>query len=130
MATDNINPGGVVQRKAPISTYTQIIYHIVFATKDRRAELKAGRREDLFRYIRGILKNKNCHLYRIGGIDDHVHLLVSIHPTITLADIVKDIKTNSSKWIKQNDVFPGFIGWQDGYGAFTHSSKEKDSLIE
>lgn len=47
-----------------------------------------------------------------------------------MADIVKDIKTNSSKWIKQNDVFPGFIGWQDGYGAFTHSSKEKDSLIE
>lgn len=113
-----------------MSTYTQILYHIVFATKDRTPVLKSGRREDLFKYIWGILKRRNCHLYRINGIDDHLHLLVSIHPAINLAGLVKDIKTGSSKWIKQKNVFTDFVGWQEGYGAFTHSIKEKDSLIE
>ena len=113
-----------------MATYTQIIYHIVFATKNRERVLDANRREDLFRYIWGIIKNNNCHLFRIGGVEDHIHLLTELHSTVCLADLVKDIKTGSSKWIRENSVFPRFTHWQDGYGAFTHSVNEKHALIE
>jgi REP element-mobilizing transposase RayT len=113
-----------------VSTFTQIYYHLVFSTKDREQALLADRREDLFRYTWGILKNKDCHLYRIGGVEDHVHILTSLHPTITLADLVKDIKTATASWIKKEGVFPGFGHWQDGYGAFTVSHGDKDAVIE
>lgn len=113
-----------------MSTYTQILYHVVFATKHRHRTLDQPRREDLFRYIWGILKNKNCHLYRVNGVEDHLHILTSVHPTIALADLVKDIKLATSQWIKTENVFPAFESWQEGYGAFTCAWAEKDRLIE
>ena len=113
-----------------MSTYTQICYHIVFSTKDRVPALQPERREDLFRYTWGILKNKDCHLYRIGGVEDHIHILTSLHPTICLAELVRDIKIGTSKWIKQEGVFPTFTHWQDGYGAFTIAYGDKDAVIE
>jgi putative transposase len=113
-----------------MSTYTQICYHLVFSTKERRPTLKEDRRPDLFRYIWGILKNRHCHLYRINGVADHVHILTSLHPTLSLADLVKDIKAGSSLWIKNEAVFPMFTYWQDGYAGFTHSREQIDPLIE
>ena len=113
-----------------MSTYTHILYHVVFATKNRRRTLDKSRRDDLFRYIWGIVKNRDCHLYRIGGVEDHVHILTSLHPTVALADLIKDIKVASSKWIKEGNVFPEFESWQEGYAALTHSLPEKDRLIE
>jgi len=113
-----------------MSTYTQILYHIVFSTKNRERHLVEDRREDLFRYVWGIINNKKSHLYRINGVDDHIHILTSLHPTVCLSDMVRDIKTGTSTWIKDNDVFPHFTHWQDGYGGFTHSTREKDGLIE
>lgn len=112
-----------------MSTYTQILYQIVFSTKDRVPALKKQGREDLFKYIWGILKNKKCHLYQINGVEDHIHILTHIHPTVALSDIVKDIKIASSLHIKENKIFPNFPGWQNGYGAFTYSLKEKERLI-
>jgi len=112
------------------STYTQIFYHIVFTTKERRPVLAKERREDLFRYVWGIIKNKQSHLYRIGGVEDHIHILTSLHPTVALAAFVKAIKVGSNEWIKENRVFPDFTHWQDGYSAFTQSQHEKDRLIE
>jgi putative transposase len=113
-----------------MSTYTQIYYHVIFSTKDRRPVLKKDRREELFRYLWGVIKNHHCHLYRLNGVDDHVHMLLSLHPTVNLADLMKNLKTGSSKWIKEKDVFPGFSGWQDGYGAFTLAISDKDAVIE
>lgn len=113
-----------------MSTYKQIIYHIVFATKNRERVLDKPRRDELFRYIWGIIKNNECHLLRLNGIEDHLHILTSLHPTVSLASLVKAVKTGSSKWIKENRLFPGFEQWQNGYGAFTHSIREKDALIE
>jgi len=112
------------------STYTRIFYHIVFTTKERRPVLAKERREDLFRYVWGIIKNKQSHLYRIGGVEDHIHILTSLHPTVALAAFVKAIKVGSNEWIKENRVFPDFTHWQDGYSAFTQSQHEKDRLIE
>jgi putative transposase len=113
-----------------MSTYTQILYHIVFATKNRRRVLDQPRREDLFRYVWGIVKNHDCHLYRIGGVEDHVHILSSLHSTVALADLIKDIKVASSGWIKDERVFPEFDAWQEGYAALTYSLADKDRLIE
>ena len=76
------------------------------------------------------MKNKRCHLYRVNGVEDHVHFLFSLHPTIALSALVKDLKIASAKWIKAERVFPGFDHWQTGYGAFTHSLADKERLGE
>jgi len=113
-----------------MSTFTQIYYHIVFSTKNREPVLRADGREELFRYIWGIIRNKNSHLYRINAVEDHLHILSSLHPSIALADFIKDIKVASNGWIQEQKIFPHFKGWQDGYGAFTESHADKDRLIE
>lgn len=113
-----------------MSTYTQIIYQIVFGTKRRERTLTKDKRDDLYRYISGVLKNKNCHLYRIGGVEDHIHILTDLHPAVSLSSLVKDVKLSSTAYIKENKMFPQFDGWQNGYGAFTYSIREKDILIE
>ena len=112
-----------------MSTYTQIIYQIVFHAKGNERTLSKDKRDDLFKYITGVLKNKKCHLYIINGVEDHIHILTHLHPTVALASLVKDIKLSSSDFIKSNRLFLGFTGWQEGYGAFTYSIKEKQVLI-
>ncbi len=112
-----------------MSTHTQILYQIIFSTKNREKVLIKEHREKLFRYIWGILKNKKCVLYQINGIEDHIHIATHIHPTIAVSSLVKDIKIASSVWIKEQNIFPDFTGWQIGYGAFTYSFKEKNVLI-
>lgn len=92
--------------------------------------LSHDRREDLCRYISGIVKNRHGHIYRINGVEDHLHILTSLHPTVCLADFVKDIKIGSARWIKENSVFRMFSHWQEGYGAFTCSKQEIVGLIE
>jgi len=86
--------------------------------------------EKLYRYIWGILTNHNCHLYRIGGTENHLHIITHLHPSVALANLVKDIKLASSKYIKSERIFPKFNGWQNGYGAFTYAISAKDNLIK
>lgn len=112
-----------------MSTYTQIIYHIVFSTKNRVNFLTDPLREDFYCYASGIIKNKQGHLYRVNGTSDHVHILTSLHPTVCLSDFVKAIKVGSSMWIKGQPLGRDFTGWQDGYGAFTHSLADKNRLM-
>jgi putative transposase len=112
-----------------MSTYTQILYQIVFSTKRREHTLTKENRPELFKYIWGILKNKKCHLYRINGVEDHLHIVTHLHPTVALASLVKDIKVASSIHIKEKGLFPEFDSWLDGYGAFTYSFEAKDDLI-
>lgn len=92
--------------------------------------LAAQRRDELFRFMWGILKNKQSHLYRINGVQDHLHILTSLHPTMSLAGLVKSLKLASSAWIKEKQAFPNFSYWQDGYGAFTHSHAEKARIVD
>ena len=113
-----------------MSTYTQIYYHIVFSTKNRARVLSQTSRPGLFRYVWGIVKNHDSVLYRINGTEDHLHLLTSLHQSVCLADFVKDIRIGTSKWIKQDQVFPAFTYWQEGYGAFTHSNEELNRITE
>jgi putative transposase len=92
--------------------------------------IKQGHVDELYSYITGILKNKNCHLYRINGIENHIHILTDMHPSLAPADLVRDIKTSSSIWIKKSKIFPLFTGWAEGYGSFTCSYADLDRLIE
>ena len=108
-----------------MSTYTQILYHIIFSTKDRKRVLLDDNREQLYKYIWGVLNKKNCHLYRINGVEDHIHICTHLHPSNSLADLIKDIKLASSDMIKKKNLFPGSNKWQIGYGAFTYSFHEK-----
>ncbi len=113
-----------------MGTYTQILYQIVFGTKGRKPTLIKENRPALFKYITGILKNKKCHLYRINGVEDHLHIVTHLHPSVALASLIKDVKIASSGFIKSNSLFPDFTGWQVGYSAFTYSIEAKDNLIE
>lgn len=112
-----------------MSTYRQIFYQIIFSTKNREPSLAEAHAEELYKYIWGICKERNCRLYRIGGIEDHLHIFSDLHPSISLSDYIKEIKQGSGNWMKHNGLFPAFNGWQDGYGAFTYNSKEKDAVI-
>lgn len=112
-----------------MATFTQILYQIVFSTKNAEKTLKQENSEKLFRYIWGIFKKKKCKLYQINGTENHLHIVTHIHPSVSLSSLVKDIKVSSSYWIKQENIFPNFIAWQNGYGAFTYQISQKNILI-
>lgn len=111
-----------------MSTYTQILYHLVYGTKNRTGSLELKTHDMLYKYIAGLLQNKKCKVHKIGGHVDHIHILFNLHPSIALADIVKDIKLASSDWIKREKIFSSFEGWQNGYGAFTCSWSIKNEV--
>jgi REP element-mobilizing transposase RayT len=112
-----------------MSSYRQILYHIVFRTKNSEKSLPLDKSEELYKYIWGIIKNKNGFLYRINGMEEHIHILSDLHPSIALAIYIRDIKTASSVWLKQIGNFPDFKGWAEGYAGLTYSSKDKDIII-
>lgn len=113
-----------------MSTYRQIYYQIVFATRHRQPTISEAHEQELYKYIWGIIDKHKCKLYRINSMPDHIHIFSDLHPTVALSDYVKDIKVASSLWMKQSGNFPLFDSWQDGYGAFTYSQKEKDRVID
>ena len=112
-----------------MSSYRQILYHIVFCTKDRKPTLEDSQKEDLYRYIWGVVKAKDCILYRINGMKDHIHILSDLNPELALSDYIRDIKRASSGWMKDNENFPVFDGWAAGYGAFTYAYRDKDMIM-
>lgn len=113
-----------------MSSYRQILYHLTFHTKNSEKVLHKSENEELFKYIWGVMKNKKCKLYRINGVEDHIHIVCDLHPTIALADLVKDIKVASSKWIKEKRIYSNFSNWAESYGAFTLSIREKDIIVK
>ncbi len=112
-----------------MSTHIQTLYQIVFSTKEREKVLRKNSREELFKYVWGILQAKNCYLYRINGVEDHIHILTSLHPSIGLSKLVKDIKVSTNKWIKEKNIFDEFDHWQEGYAAFTYAHSSMNNLV-
>ncbi|MFC3414346.1 IS200/IS605 family transposase [Algoriphagus hitonicola] len=112
-----------------MATHTQLLYHFVFSTKHREPTIVPDHKKRLFAYLHQLLTNKNCHLYRINGVEDHLHILTHLHPTISISSLIKDIKLAADDFIKREAIFPKFKGWQDGYGAFTESIQAKERLI-
>ena len=109
------------------STYTSLTYHIVFSTKYRRPTLTDAIRAETCNYMAGIIAHKQGQVLEMGGVNDHIHLATSCPPTIALADFVRDIKANSSKWLREEKGRRDFQ-WQTGYGAFTVSCSQVETL--
>jgi REP-associated tyrosine transposase len=113
-----------------MSTYTQFLYQLVFGSKDHSAFLSSKNKKTLFAYIAGILKNKSCHSYIVGGAVNHIHIITHIHPTICPAYLIKDIKEATHVMIyRERSLFPNFPGWQIGYSGFTYHISSKQALI-
>ena len=112
-----------------MSSYQQIFYHIIFRTKNSEKTLPLKDASKLYAYIFGFIKSKKCHLYRVNGMEDHIHILTDLHPNLALANFMRDLKTSSSLWLKQQEEFKHFKGWADGYAALTKSVHEKEQII-
>jgi putative transposase len=108
------------------STHTSLYFHVIFATKNREPVISREWREDLHFYLGGIVKGLDGHPCGIGGVMDHVHLLVSIKPTISISDFMRELKKSSSSWVRETK-FPGFY-WQEGYAAFTVSASAREAV--
>jgi REP element-mobilizing transposase RayT len=105
-------------------SYTNLIYHIVFSTKDRRPLITAELKPRLYEYIGGTIRGLGGICLAINGVADHVHVLAKLRPDKALSAVLRDLKANSSGWM--HDVFPDMrdFSWQNGYGAFTVSASQ------
>ena len=112
------------------NTYTQIHIHFVFAVKFRESIISSSWKDELYKYITGIVQNNNHKLIIINGMPDHVHLLIGIRPNQTISDLIKDIKSNSSKWINEKKFLKHKFEWQEGYGAFSYSKSQICDVIK
>ncbi|WDF64637.1 IS200/IS605 family transposase [Flavobacterium sp. KACC 22763] len=111
------------------NTYTQIHIHFVFAVKYRRAMIHKNWKDELFKYISGIIKNNNHKLLAIKGVSDHIHILIGIRPVQSISELMKSVKQNSSKWINENKFANNHFEWQEGYGAFSYSKSQLNAVI-
>lgn len=105
-----------------------VVIHLVFSTKDRRAVLDANTRPKLHAYLATVGRNAGCECFRVGGVADHVHLAIRLSRTLTIADLVEQLKTSSSKWLKTQTPDLAAFSWQRGYGCFSVGPADLDSL--
>lgn len=112
------------------NTYTQLYFHVVFAVKHRNNLISIEWKDELYKYISGIISNKDQKLMTVNGMPNHIHLLIGTKPNCNLSDLVRDIKSNSSKWINEKEFVVGKLEWQKGFGAFTVSQSGIDNVIE
>jgi putative transposase len=110
------------------NTYTQLHIQLIFAVKYRAALIQKEWKERLHKYITGILQSNNHKLLQINSMSDHIHILIGLRPNQSLSALVQNIKTESTKWIKQQKLSSSFA-WQEGYGAFSYSKSHLDAVI-
>ena len=111
------------------NTYSQIYVQIVFAVKGRECFIKESFREELQKYISGIINNKKQKLYAIYCMPDHTHLFISLKPDIKVSDLVRDIKSNSSAFLKERKLAISTFSWQEGYGVFSYSKSQAQRVV-
>ena len=113
-----------------IMSYTRLLYHLIFRPQNSIPAITIEYEKDLYRYIWGIVKEKGGVLYRIGGMPDHIHLLIQLPPTMALSAFMHDMKIATHKYLcAQKEKFPLFTGWGKSYCALTCSAMEKDKVI-
>ena len=113
------------------NTYSQIYIQFIFAVKSRESQILESHRERLQQYITGIIRSKEQKLLAIYANPDHIHLLVGFNKLdIKISDFVRDIKSNSSKLINEENWFIGKFHWQEGYGAFSYSKSQIDNVVK
>jgi REP-associated tyrosine transposase len=112
------------------NTYSQIYIQIIFAVKGRECFIKESFREELQKYISGIITNKKQKLYAIYCMPDHTHLFVSMKPDMPVSDLTRDIKANSSSFIKEKKLVNSLFSWQEGFGAFSYSKSQAMEVVD
>lgn len=118
------------KRIAKISTFTNLLFHIIYSTKYRKPTIRSEWHDDLYGYIGGIVRDQKGTLLKIGGVEDHVHLLVKLSPTIAISDVLRKIKSNSSKWINERPDVNRKFEWQSGYAAFSVSESQMPAVAK
>jgi putative transposase len=106
-----------------------VVVHVIFSTKDRRAFLDGGMRPKLHAYLATVARSAGCEAYRVGGMADHVHLAIRLSRTITIADLVEQLKTSSSKWLKVQSQDLAAFAWQRGYACFSVGPTDLEALL-
>ena len=111
-------------------TFSQIYIQVVFAVQGRQNMLQKPWRDEVFKYMAGIIKGKNQKPIIVNGVSDHVHLFIGLKPSMCLSDLVRDIKNNTTNFIKEKKFLRGEFAWQEGYGAFSYSHSQLDDVYK
>ena len=111
------------------NTFSPIYIQTVFAVSNRQSLIKPEFKEDIYKYVTGIVKNQGQKLIAINGVADHVHLLIGLRPAMALADLVREIKADSTNFINKKKWIRGRFSWQEGYGAFSYGHSQLDTII-
>jgi len=111
------------------NTYSQIYIQTVFAVEGRLSLIRPEFKEDLYKYITGIVRNQGQKLISINGMSDHVHILIGLRPAMALAKLVQEIKADSTNFINRKKWVGGKFSWQEGYGAFSYGHSQLDTII-
>src|SRR5689334_1412349 len=111
------------------NTYTQIYIQIVFAVQGRQSLIRSEHNDELQKYITGIVSGQKQKLLAVNNMPDHVHLLVGLNAALSLSELVRDIKANSSRFVNEKRWVGGRFSWQEGFGAFSYSRSQIDAVI-
>lgn len=112
------------------NTYSQLNIHCVFAVKGREHVLSNLFQERLFAFMAGIIRQKGCYPLAVGGWKNHVHIFFELSTDVKISEVLREVKSASSKWINENGLVIGQFAWQEGYGAFSHSRSQRDRIIK
>lgn len=112
------------------NTYTQIHIQYVFAVKYRTGRIHKNWKDELYKYLTGVVQNQGHKLLAINGMADHVHILIGVRPNQSISDLAKTLKQNSSLWINENRLSKGKFAWQEGYGAFSYSRSHVHKVVQ
>jgi putative transposase len=111
------------------ATYSQILIQIVFSVKSRKNLIPQENLEEVFEYMAGIIRNKGQKPIIVGGVSNHIHILVSMRPSTSISTLVRDIKNNSSNFINQKDWLSEKFCWQNGFGAFSYGNSQIEPVF-
>lgn len=103
------------------NTYSQIYHHYIFAVQHRKCLILPEWKDELYKYITGCITNHKCKLLSIGGVEDHIHILTGMNPSVSCATLMADVKRSSTLWINSKFYRPDFFSWQEGYGVFSYA---------
>ncbi|MEO8041445.1 MAG: transposase [Acidobacteriota bacterium] len=112
------------------NTFSQIYIQAIFAVEHRASLIRSEWKEELFKYIGGIFRNKKQKLLAIGGIEGHIHLLFGLRPSMAISDLIRDVKSDSTEFINKNGFVRGKFYWQKGFGAFSYSRSHLDAVAK
>jgi len=112
------------------NTFTRLYVHIIYSTKGREKIFPKKHKDEIQKYITGIIQKRGHKLIVINNMPDHIHIFIGLNPSRAISDLVRDIKQNSTKFIKKNRMLIGSFAWQEGYGAFSYSYSQIDEVVK